>query len=1220
MYDLSDIVTTTYVEVDVMCLCILIALSLVTVGYYGKIGEKINGSVSRIALCYIIYIIMDIWWVTGEHNNSLSTFGFYFVNGMYYACLTTACTSWLLFVAKRLEFKWSTGKGFLIAVCIPAAVLYFLSVSAAFNGFLFFANSSMKYERGPLFSVFPVVNYGYAMISAAICLSKATDKNASDQRRLNAGAMALFSVPILIFGAVQSFTGFNVSSMGYTLAMLTLFSYKMIQMGISHRDAIESEEKKQAEQNSIIAVLNQDYEELVSVNFTTGKETVFKQNEAIRKDIDYGYKDTVYMTRLSKFADIFVLPADREEYLRVMDRENLIKCADEGKSCIVRFRSNYLGETQWYESKAVHQADSQNGSQVFILGLRNCNAEVIAEERRKKDRQKLAESKLLAERLDIIEILSENYTGLYYVNAEDGTCEVLSSIDSGKLRKSKTLDYESAVRVFNDYACRFVHPDDLSTINEINSLEKLRQILADKRKQSFYYRSKFDEGYKYCELMIARAETDSKTLKGIAIGFAEVDSRYRAEMDKARYQAVTMELSKDYDYVEYVSFKDNKNEDVAENIRENDRLRRLIPQWEKETNFHNRLNLIIDTLGFEPDKKKFFEQTRREVIIEHLKKEAAYYVYGRTLIDGVVSYYQIKFTADRDKDGNIVGTIVGMRQMDDSIRRELELREGVEKLVDIQTGQLREKNRTLANTNEAIIDILGNIVEGRDKGSGSHIHRVKRFTNILARRVMVDLKEYGLTPEKVDVITLVSPLHDIGKITIPDAILLKPGRLTAEEFAIMKSHSINGCEILSGLCGRWDDTYYKACMDVCRYHHERWDGKGYPEGLKGDDIPISAQIVSIADCYDALTTKRVYKDAYSASDAFDMIINGECGMFSPKLVSSLKKCREEFEAAVSITEEFFVRRDGTDSVNGRARAFENISVLLADGDPISRSISKEILEEEGAIVTEASDGIEAFGFASGYEFDLILMDTVMPRMSGIDAIQAIRELPHKSMTELPIITISSDITGIQIEECLKAGANECLGKPLNISLLSKTIISCLRENSIAMEKKLAYTIKLASTDSLTKVKSITAYTEKISELADKIKTDPGIKFGIVLCDINDLKNENDKNGHDCGDIYIKNCSKIICTVFAHSPVYRIGGDEFVVVLENSDYMNRDTLMAQMQSIVEKVSELQSVEDGKASFAAGIGVFDPNSDFTVGDVIKKADDAMYRNKKLMKSAF
>ena len=210
------------------------------------------------------------------------------------------------------------------------------------------------------------------------------------------------------------------------------------------------------------------------------------------------------------------------------------------------------------------------------------------------------------------------------------------------------------------------------------------------------------------------------------------------------------------------------------------------------------------------------------------------------------------------------------------------------RLLKIQSDELRKSK-------EKIVDILGTVVECRSLESGDHITRIKGYTGILARRVMNEYPEYALNNHKIEVIESASALHDIGKIAIPDSILNKPGKLTKDEFEFMKSHTIRGADIINNIRGVWDDEYAKVSYEICRYHHERYDGKGYPDGIKGDDIPISAQCESIADVYDALVTESVYKAAYSKEEAFDMIVQGECGVFSPKLMECFRKSRDQFE-------------------------------------------------------------------------------------------------------------------------------------------------------------------------------------------------------------------------------------------------------------------------------------------------------------------------------------
>lgn len=222
----------------------------------------------------------------------------------------------------------------------------------------------------------------------------------------------------------------------------------------------------------------------------------------------------------------------------------------------------------------------------------------------------------------------------------------------------------------------------------------------------------------------------------------------------------------------------------------------------------------------------------------------------------------------------------------------------LEEMVEIQTKVLRKQAEELRHMNDHIIDVMSNVVEFRNLESGDHVKRVKTFTNILAKYVARDYPEYGLDENMINIITSAAALHDVGKIVISDGILLKPGKLTNEEFEVMKSHTTRGCDIIDMLGDIQQGEYRRVSYEICRHHHERFDGRGYPDHLQGEDIPIAAQIVSVADVYDALVHKRVYKAAFTPEVAYTMITNGECGTFSPKLMACLTSAKEEFAAIV----------------------------------------------------------------------------------------------------------------------------------------------------------------------------------------------------------------------------------------------------------------------------------------------------------------------------------
>ncbi len=240
------------------------------------------------------------------------------------------------------------------------------------------------------------------------------------------------------------------------------------------------------------------------------------------------------------------------------------------------------------------------------------------------------------------------------------------------------------------------------------------------------------------------------------------------------------------------------------------------------------------------------------------------------------------------RTSNIIELYAHKRRLEITVEEQMET-------LEQKNRQLQVKNRELKEYQEAMTEALSNIVECRNDESGGHVRRIKNYTNIMANYVMREYPEYGLTKEKVKEITRASAMHDIGKISISDVILLKPGKLTQDEYEIMKSHTLLGCEIIEQFDFIKEKEFHDYAYDICRHHHERIDGKGYPDGLKDDEISIAAQIVSVADVYDALVSKRCYKNAYAHNEAVTMIKNGECGVFSDKLMHCFELCSTKFK-------------------------------------------------------------------------------------------------------------------------------------------------------------------------------------------------------------------------------------------------------------------------------------------------------------------------------------
>lgn len=287
------------------------------------------------------------------------------------------------------------------------------------------------------------------------------------------------------------------------------------------------------------------------------------------------------------------------------------------------------------------------------------------------------------------------------------------------------------------------------------------------------------------------------------------------------------------------------------------------------------------------------------------------------------------------------------------------------KLVGMVADQIYEKEKE----SSLMINILSHIVEFRNGESGLHVLHVQQFTKILLRQLIRITDKYNISESDIALIAKASALHDIGKISVPDNILNKPGRLTDEEFAVMKSHSLAGASLLDELATYKDEPLVKVAYEICRWHHERFDGRGYPDGLSGEEIPISAQIVALADVYDALTSERVYKKAFSHEKAMDMILNGECGQFNPLLLECLKQASED------------IRDELKKPISSDVIAKANISPELVQYDELSASEETiRLLEYEKT----KSDFYASISKDVDFEYTSVPpMLTIMPNSSGL---------------------------------------------------------------------------------------------------------------------------------------------------------------------------------------------------------------------------------------------
>ncbi len=292
------------------------------------------------------------------------------------------------------------------------------------------------------------------------------------------------------------------------------------------------------------------------------------------------------------------------------------------------------------------------------------------------------------------------------------------------------------------------------------------------------------------------------------------------------------------------------------------------------------------------------------------------------------------------------------------------------RLLNMVEEQIYEKEKN----NSMMINILGHIVEFRNGESGPHVHHVQTMTRLLLQCLMKKTNSYNLTDKDVLIISTASALHDIGKIMIDEKILNKPGKLTKEEFEIMKTHSMLGASILKELPTYQEKTLVSVAYEICRWHHERYDGKGYPDGLKGEQIPISAQVVALADVYDALTSERCYKKAFTKEKAMEMILDGQCGAFNPLLLECLKDIEDIIEDSLDM--------DAQTDVN--TSLVSKVTEELLDSRIVEKaSYSSWRLEKEQEKRKFFTAGLEEIQFEYDSDIEAVMLSEYGAKLLGL---------------------------------------------------------------------------------------------------------------------------------------------------------------------------------------------------------------------------------------------
>lgn len=469
------------------------------------------------------------------------------------------------------------------------------------------------------------------------------------------------------------------------------------------------------------------------------------------------------------------------------------------------------------------------------------------------------------------------------------------------------------------------------------------------------------------------------------------------------------------------------------------------------------------------------------------------------------------------------------------------------RLMGLVADQVYEKEQQ----STLMIDILSHIVEFRNGESGLHVLHIRILTELFLNHLVQKTDRYSFTPAEISLISVASSLHDIGKIAIPSEILNKPGKLTEEEFTLMKTHTTVGASMLEDLPVHQKEPLIRTAYEICRWHHERYDGRGYPDGLKGDEIPISAQIVALADVYDALTSERVYKKAFSHETALKMIFDGQCGAFHPLLLECLSECSDQIwermnvglypqndrQNVESITEELLQRNELTASER-TLRLLEHERMKYSFFAAMSQELQFEYTKEPPT-VTLSSWGAEHFGLP-----ELILNPRQDPHVLNLASPESLDGLTRAIQATSPEQPVTQYDCIIRIHDEPRWVRFVCRSlwstdePPQYTGVIGKAVdIHEARLRNEALEHQ-------ASHDELT---GLLEHSQARKEIEKRLQAEPNHKFILAILDLDSFKSANDTYGHLFGNRVLSYAAeRLRQSVPEEAVTARIVGDDFLL--------------------------------------------------------------------------
>ena len=534
-------------------------------------------------------------------------------------------------------------------------------------------------------------------------------------------------------------------------------------------------------------------------------------------------------------------------------------------------------------------------------------------------------------------------------------------------------------------------------------------------------------------------------------------------------------------------------------------------------------------------------------------------------------------------------------------------------LTEIVVDQIREKRKS----DQMMISILAHSVEFRNGESGQHVIHIRALTRLLLQRLLQRTQQYPLTPEDITLISTASALHDVGKLSIPDEVLNKPGRYTEEEYAVMKQHAAAGAEMIRALPYDPNEPLLKISYEICRWHHERYDGKGYPDGLQGDAIPIAAQVVAMADVYDALTSERCYKKAFSHEQAMEMILGGQCGAFNPLLLDCLEDIGPELKH--SLSDPNWAEQDDEQD------------------DAITQQLHKYGLYSTERRLLEQEYTRQRLHFVLDYANDIFC--SYMPQdetltLNTCGAAQlGLRTMIEHPLRDPALLACVEEASLARFLETVRAVYDHtrsdfrcemtliCGGTPCRFHCDGRAVWVGSEERCVGLIMKLSPAEDRAGDAERARLSRTISnyhkevYTDPVTGIQNRRYYDDHLRGmtevdAVAMMDVNEFKHINDTYGHLVGDQVLRKIAEVLQrSVRRSDAVVRFGGDEFVAVFPDIPETKFRDKLQELETAVREAA-LPDHPALRVSISVG-GVYGPGR---VSHMIGKADDLMYRAKR------